>query len=91
MREVNMSVKKRLLRMQDVEKIKRGYVDKKKQILRVNGEDEIGIGIGMKKKGKMMEFGEEIEKMMDKVKEELKVGVKVLKVEEKKKVVKEEV
>lgn len=45
----------------------------------------------MKKKGKMMEFGEEIEKMMDKVKEELKVGVKVLKVEEKKKVVKEEV
>ncbi|WP_416352757.1 efflux RND transporter permease subunit, partial [Brucella suis] len=91
LRAVNLRVNNRFFRLSDVATITRGYVDPPTSIFRVNGEDAIGLGIGMKPNGNLLEFGAELDKMMDQVTAELPVGVKVFKVADQPQVVKEAV
>ncbi|EFM55236.1 AcrB/AcrD/AcrF multidrug efflux protein [Brucella inopinata BO1] len=91
LRAVNLRVNNRFFRLSDVATITRGYIDPPTSIFRVNGEDSIGLGIGMKPNGNLLEFGAELDKMMDQVTAELPVGVKVFKVADQPQVVKEAV
>lgn len=80
LRAVNLRVNDRFFRLSDVATITRGYVDPPTSIFRVNGHDAIGLGIGMKPNGNLLEFGAALDKMMSQVTAELPVGVKVFKV-----------
>ncbi|WP_143320769.1 efflux RND transporter permease subunit, partial [Cellulomonas iranensis] len=55
------------------------YVDPPTSIFRVNGHDAIGLGIGMKPNGNLLEFGEKLDALMEQAKAELPVGVNVFK------------
>lgn len=77
LRAVNLRVNDRFFRLTDVATITRGYADPPTSIFRVNGQDAIGLAIGMKPNGNLLEFGEALKEMMDKVVAELPVGVGV--------------
>jgi multidrug efflux pump subunit AcrB len=91
LRAVNLRVNDRFFRLSDVATITRGYVDPPASIFRVNGHDAIGLGIGMKPNGNLLEFGAALDKMMSQVTAELPVGVKVFKVADQPEVVKDAV
>ncbi|PQA75004.1 efflux RND transporter permease subunit [Brucella oryzae] len=91
LRAVNLRVNDRFFRLSDVATITRGYVDPPTSIFRVNGHDAIGLGIGMKPNGNLLEFGAALDKMMSQVTAELPVGVQVFKVADQPEVVKDAV
>jgi len=91
LRAVNLRVNDRFFRLSDVATITRGYVDPPTSIFRVNGQDAIGLGIGMKPNGNLLEFGAALDKMMSQVTAELPVGVKLFKVADQPQVVTEAV
>ncbi|MBB5703203.1 multidrug efflux pump subunit AcrB [Ochrobactrum daejeonense] len=91
LRAVNLRVNDRFFRLSDVATITRGYVDPPTSIFRVNGQDAIGLGIGMKPNGNLLEFGKALDAMMEHVTAELPVGVKVFKVADQPQVVTEAV
>ncbi len=91
LRAVNLRVNDRFFRLSDVATITRGYVDPPSSIFRVNGHDAIGLGIGMKPNGNLLEFGEKLDAMMQQVKAELPIGINVSKVADQPEVVQDAV
>jgi len=80
LRAVNLRVNDRFFRLSDVATITRGYVDPPKSLFRVNGENAIGLAIGMKPNGNLLEFGQALEELMHKTMSDLPVGISVTKV-----------
>ncbi len=80
LRAVNLRVNDRFFRLSDVATITRGYVDPPKSLFRVNGENAIGLAIGMKPNGNLLEFGKALEELMQKTMNDLPVGIGVTKV-----------
>ncbi|EXL09391.1 ACR family transporter [Aquamicrobium defluvii] len=80
LRAVNLRVNDRFFRLSDVATITRGYVDPPKSLFRVNGETAIGLAIGMKPNGNLLEFGTALEALMQKTMNDLPVGIAVTKV-----------
>ena len=80
LRAVNLRVNDRFFRLSDVATITRGYADPPKSLFRVNGEPAIGLAIGMKPNGNLLEFGEALEALMQKTLNDLPVGIGVTKV-----------
>lgn len=77
---VNLRINDRYFRLADVATISRGYVDPPTSIFRVNGQDAIGLGIGMKPNGNLLDFGRELDKLMQQEASELPIGIDVFKV-----------
>jgi multidrug efflux pump len=77
LRAVNLRVNERFFRLTDVATVTRGYVDPPSSIFRFNGKDAIGLAIGMKPNGNLLEFGEALNETMRKVVADLPVGVGV--------------
>ncbi|WP_425350267.1 efflux RND transporter permease subunit [Phyllobacterium phragmitis] len=77
LRAINLRVNDRFFRLTDVATVTRGYIDPPTSIFRVNGQDAIGLAIGMKPNGNLLEFGEALSETMKKVVAELPVGVGV--------------
>lgn len=80
LRAVNLRVNDRFFRLSDVATITRGYIDPPKSLFRVNGENAIGLAIGMKPNGNLLEFGQALEELMHKTMSDLPVGIGVTKV-----------
>jgi multidrug efflux pump subunit AcrB len=74
---VNLRINDRFFRLSDVATIKRGYADPPTSLFRYNGQPAIGLAIGMKPKANLLEFGEALEKEMNRITGELPVGVGV--------------
>nr|WP_247876729.1 efflux RND transporter permease subunit [Ochrobactrum sp. CM-21-5] len=91
LRAVNLRVNDRFFRLSDVATITRDYVDPPASIFRVNGQNAIGLGIGMKPNGNLLDFGAALDKMMKQVTAELPVGVNVFKVADQPQVVQDAV
>lgn len=75
--DVNLRVDGRFFRLTDIAKVSRGYVDPPTTIFRYNGEDAIGLAIGMKPNGNLLQFGEALAKKMEAVTADLPIGVGV--------------
>lgn len=88
---VNLRVNDRFFRLADVATISRGYVDPPSSIFRVNGQDAIGLGIGMKPNGNLLDFGRELDKLMQQEESELPIGIDIFKVADQPEVVQEAV
>lgn len=74
---VNLKINDRFFRLADIADIERGYVDPPSPMFRYNGQTAIGLAIGMKAGGNIQVFGAALKKKMDKVVQELPVGVGV--------------
>ena len=77
LRAVNLRVNDRFFRLADVATITRGYVDPPQPMFRFNGQPAIGIAIGMKPNGNIVQFGEELRIRMRQIVGELPIGVGV--------------
>jgi multidrug efflux pump subunit AcrB len=75
LRQVNLRVNDRFFRLSDVATITRGYADPPTSLFRYNGQDAIGLAIGMKPSANLLEFGEALRAEMNRVVAELPVGV----------------
>lgn len=74
---INLRVNDRFFRLSDVATIVRGYVDPPTSLFRVNGQDAIGLAIGMKPNGNLLQFGDALEEEMQDVLANLPIGVGV--------------
>ncbi len=77
LRGINLRVNDRFFRLSDVATIRRGYADPPTALFRFNGQDAIGLAIGMKPNANLLEFGAALETKMDEVLADLPVGVGV--------------
>jgi multidrug efflux pump subunit AcrB len=70
-------VNDRFFRLSDIATIRRGYADPPTSIFRFNGQDAIGLAIGMKPGANLLEFGEHLAAEMKLIVGDLPVGVGV--------------
>ena len=77
LRAVNIRVNDRFFRLTDVATITRGYGDPPQPMFRFNGQPAIGIAIGMKPNGNLLQFGEDLKARMRQIVAELPIGVGV--------------
>ncbi|MBB4952077.1 multidrug efflux pump subunit AcrB [Agrobacterium vitis] len=75
--EVNLRVNDRFFRLSDVADIKRGYVDPATALFRYNGKPAIGLKIGMKAGANLLVFGHGLDEEVNKISNDLPVGVSV--------------
>jgi multidrug efflux pump subunit AcrB len=72
---VNFAIGGRMLRLSDIAKIRRGYVDPPQPQFRVNGAPAIGLAIAMRDGGDILALGDNIKREMAKITEELPIGI----------------
>lgn len=91
LRAINLRINDRFFRLGDVATIRRGYIDPPTSLFRVGGQPAIGIAIGMKPNGNLMEFGEALKAEMTRIEQELPIGIGVHLVSDQPAIVKEAV
>ncbi len=75
--DVNLHIGDRFFRLTDVADIKRGYEDPPAELFDHNGKPAIGLSIGMRKGANIVNFGEALTEVMDRVRAELPIGIAV--------------
>ena len=76
-RNADLLVNGRHLRLGDIVKVSRGLSDPAKPAMRVNGQPAIGVGIVMDKGGNVIGLGENLKAAMKQIQANLPVGVEV--------------
>lgn len=77
LRAINLRVNDRFFPLTDVATITRGYVDPPTALFRFNGEEAIGLAIGMKTGANLLQFGEALKASMLRIESDLPIGVGV--------------
>ena len=77
LREATLAIGGRAFRLSDIARITRGLVDPPQPRMRVAGRDAVGLGIVMARGGNVTNLGENLEKAMDRLKQNLPVGMDV--------------
>ena len=77
LRDINLRVNDRFFRLSDIGTIRRGYVDPPTSLFRFNGENAIGLAIGMKPGANLLEFGDNLAEEITRITADLPVGVGV--------------
>lgn len=78
--DVNLRVGDRFFRLTDVATIRHGYRDPASELFRFNGQEAIGLGVGMRSGANILAFGEELDAVIDLAESRLPVGVEIHKV-----------
>ena len=78
--DVNLRVGDRFFRLTDVATIRHGYQDPASELFRFNGQQAIGLGVGMRKGANILKFGEELDAVIDAAAARLPIGIDVHKV-----------
>ncbi|MTH65836.1 efflux RND transporter permease subunit [Paracoccus shanxieyensis] len=76
---VNLRVGDRFFNVGDVATVRRGYQDPPSEIFRYNGKDAIGLQIGMRDGGNILDFGKEVDAVMATVSRDLPIGIEMAK------------
>ena len=77
LRAINLRINDRFFPLTDVATVTRGYVDPPSSLFRFNGKPAIGLAIGMKTGGNLLEFGAALDTMMTRIVQDLPLGVSV--------------
>ncbi len=72
---VNLRVGDRFFNIGDVATVRRGYEDPPSSLFRFDGKDAIGLQIGMRDGGNIMEFGKQVDALMARVGQDLPIGI----------------
>ncbi|KKB80928.1 ACR family transporter [Devosia soli] len=91
LREINLRVGDRFFRLADVATISRGYADPPSSLFRYNGQQAIGLAIGMRSGGNLLEFGKALDAQLERIVSDLPIGVEVHLVSDQPRVVEEAV
>ncbi|WP_368607887.1 efflux RND transporter permease subunit [Pseudomonas fulva] len=74
---VNLRINDRFFRLADIAEVERGYTNPPAPMFRYNGKTALGLAIGMQKGGNIQEFGKALKQTMQRITNELPVGVDV--------------
>jgi multidrug efflux pump len=74
-RDVNFSAAGRILRLQDIAEVRRGFTDPPQPMFRVNGKPAIGLAIAMREGGDILALGRHIEAEMSRITANLPIGI----------------
>ena len=77
LRAINLRISDRFFPLTDVATVTRGYIDPPSSLFRFNGKPAIGLAIGMKTGGNLLEFGAALDTMMTHIVGDLPLGVSV--------------
>ncbi|WP_323780911.1 efflux RND transporter permease subunit [Thalassovita sp.] len=75
----------------DVAKVTEGYADPPKSLVRYNGQEAIGLIVGMREGENILAFGTELDTLMDQLEADLPIGIEIHKVADQPRVVEESV
>ncbi|WP_456390121.1 efflux RND transporter permease subunit [Profundibacter sp.] len=89
--DVNLRVDDRFFRLTDVATIRHAYRDPPSELVRLNGQEAIGLGVGMRAGANILTFGEELDQVMDHAAARLPIGIEVHKVSDQPAIVEEAV
>jgi multidrug efflux pump len=73
--DVNFAVGGRMLRLADIARVRRGFVDPPQPMFRVNGEPAIGLAIAMRDGGDILALGKNIKRAIAEVTADLPIGI----------------
>ncbi|WP_347267354.1 efflux RND transporter permease subunit [Paracoccus sp. (in: a-proteobacteria)] len=76
---VNLRIGDRYFNIGDVAEVHRGYEDPPDALFRYNGKPAIGLQIGMRDGGNILEFGEDVDRLMAEVARDLPIGIDMAK------------
>ncbi|WP_265501918.1 efflux RND transporter permease subunit [Paracoccus beibuensis] len=76
---VNLRVGERFFNLADVATVTRDYQDPPTSLFRYNGQQAIGLQVGMRDGGNILEFGKELDALMAKVAADLPIGIEMAK------------
>jgi multidrug efflux pump len=82
-----LSVDGRTIRLGDIARVFRGYVDPPVYTMRFAGQQAIGLGVSMVGRGDVIELGRNLERTMQRVKSDLPVGIEFSKVSDQPRIV----
>ncbi|WP_223252423.1 efflux RND transporter permease subunit [Paracoccus mutanolyticus] len=88
---VNLRVGDRFFNIGDVAVVRRGYEDPPSALFRHDGRDAIGMQIGMRDGGNILEFGKQVDALMEQVGRNLPIGIEMAKFADQPHVVKDAV
>lgn len=91
LKALNLRINDRYFPLSDIATITRGYKDPPDPLFRVDGQPAIGLGIGMKASGNLLEFGEALKEKMHEIEGHLPLGVNIHIVSDQPKIVEEAV
>ncbi len=74
-RNVNLAVGDRMVRLADIATVRRGFVDPPQPLFRVNGREAIGLGIAMRDGGDILALGENVKTAMAAITASLPHGI----------------
>ncbi|MGY8668042.1 efflux RND transporter permease subunit [Bradyrhizobium sp. UFLA05-109] len=72
---VNFVAGGRMIRLSDIARVRRGYVDPPQPMFRVNGDPAIGLAIAMRDGGDILALGRNIKKAMAEITANLPIGI----------------
>ncbi|TVR98699.1 MAG: efflux RND transporter permease subunit [Rhodospirillales bacterium] len=72
---VNFVAAGRLLRLQDIAQVRRGFADPPQPMFRVNGEPAIGLAIAMRDGGDILALGQNVTAEMNRIIADLPIGI----------------
>ncbi len=72
---INFAVGERMVRLGDIAKVRRAFVDPPQPMFRVNGKPAIGLAIAMRDSGDILALGKNIEMAIAKMRADLPVGI----------------
>lgn len=75
--DINLRVDDRFFHLSDVADIRRGYEDPPSELFRFNGQEAIGLAVGMRKGANILEFGEEINAIVSQAQADLPIGIDI--------------
>ena len=74
---VNLRVGDRIFSLSDVAEVSRGYEDPPTALFRFNGQEAIGLAVGMRAGGNIVTFGADLNAMMDAIAAQLPIGIEM--------------
>ena len=89
--DVNFRVGEQFFRLSDVATIRLGYEDPPSELFRYNGQEAIGLSIGMRKGANIVDFGEDLAAVMEAFVATLPIGIEIHQVADQPHVVEEAV
>jgi multidrug efflux pump len=76
-RNISLRANGRLIRLGDIAKVTRGYIDPPASKMRFRGQEAFGIGVSMAKGGDILDLGDHLEVATARLQSELPVGVEL--------------
>ena len=77
---VNLRVGERFFNLADVATVRRGYQDPPENLFRYNGQEALGLIVGMREGQNILKFGKDLDALMESVAAQLPIGIEMAKV-----------